>query len=233
MARYRIADLTVQMDISGRTEKQAAPYLTQQDGAPDIVLSLDCGRFLEQNPQLKDMNTAQYIGTGAVFATEVLRFDGFQFHASAVMLEGKAYLFSAPPGTGKSTHTEKWCRLFGAEIINDDKPVLRRIDGGWTVYGTPWSGKHDLSSPVGVPLGGIAFLKRGEQNRIYKMSPAEAVPAMISQCVRFSHKGCMRRQLELIDMLLREAPVWQLFCRNDDEAAVVSSEAMKCNEGGE
>ena len=137
MARYRIADLTVQMDVSGRTEQQAAPYLARQDSPVDIVLTLDVARFLEKYPQLQDLDTAQYIGTGAVFAMEILRFEGFQFHASAVMLDGRAYLFSAPPGTGKSTHTEKWCRLFGAEIINDDKPVLRRINGDWMVYGTP------------------------------------------------------------------------------------------------
>ncbi|MBE6983162.1 MAG: hypothetical protein E7435_02610 [Ruminococcaceae bacterium] len=232
MARYRIADLTVQMDVSERTKQQAKPYLIQQDGPVDSCLSLDCQRFLERYPQLKDLDTAQYIGTGAVFAAEVLAFYGFQFHASAVMLEGKVYLFSAPPGTGKSTHTGKWRRLFGAEIINDDKPVLRRMNGSWTVYGTPWSGKHDLSNPVSVPLGGIAFVKRGEQNRIYRISPAEAVPAMISQCIRFGHRDCMSRQLELIDLLLREAAVWQLFCRNDDEAAIVSCEAMKCDEGG-
>lgn len=229
MARYRIADLTVQMDISGRTEQQAFPYLTEQDGPADISFALDCEKFMEKYPQLEDLDTAQYIGTGAVFAAEILRFEGFQFHASAVMLDGKAYLFSAPPGTGKSTHTEKWCRLFGAQIVNDDKPVLRRINGEWMVYGTPWSGKHDLSSPISVPLGGIAFLKRGDRNTIYKMPVTEAIPAMISQCVRFSHKGRMNRQLELVDMLLREAPVWRLICRNDDEAAIVSCEAMKCN----
>ncbi len=229
MALYRIADLTVQMDASGRTEQQAVPYLARQDSPADITLTLDVGKFLEKYPQLNDLDTAQYIGTGAVFAVEILRFAGFQFHASAVMLGGKAYLFSAPPGTGKSTHTEKWCRLFDAEMINDDKPVLRRINNSWTVYGTPWSGKHDLSSPVSVPLGGIAFLKRGNENKICRMTPAEAVPAMISQCVRSLPRRCMNRQLELIDLLLREAPVWELTCRNDDEAATVSCEAMKCD----
>ena len=229
MTRYRIADLTVQMDISGRTEQQAIPYLTEQDAPVDIVLTLDCERFLEKYPQLEDLDTAQYIGTGAAFAMEILHFDGFQFHASAVMLEGKAYLFSANPGIGKSTHTEKWCRLFGAQIINDDKPVLRRVDGQWMVYGTPWSGKHDLSNPVSVPLGGVAFLARGDKNTICKMPVTEAIPAMISQCVRFSHRECMSRQLALIDLLLRETPVWHLVCRNDDEAAMVSCEAMKEN----
>ena len=227
MALYRIADLIVEMELSGRTETQAQPYLARIDQPADITISFKHEQILRKVPEMTDFSTAQYIGTGALFAVEVLRFDGFQFHASAVQLDGKAYLFSAPSGTGKSTHTEKWCRLFGGEIINDDKPVLRWVDGQWMVYGTPWSGKHDLSKPVGIPLGGIAFLQRGEENTIHKMPLNEAVPAMIGQCLRLIHKGCMGKQLELIDKLLKEIPVWCLTCRNDDEAAMVSCGAMK------
>ena len=227
MARYRIADLIVEMMPSGRTKQQAMPYLTEEAGEADIILSYDYEKALLRYPQLQDLDTAEYMTTGSLFAVQMLRFDGFQLHASAVMLDGKAYLFSAPSGTGKSTHTEKWCRLFGAQIINDDKPTLRRTDGVWTVYGTPWSGKNDLSCPVGVPLGGIAFLERGSINKIGKISPMEAVPAILRECLQFSHKGCAQRQLELVDLLLREAPIYRLACRNDDEAAMVSCEAMK------
>lgn len=229
MALYRICDLIVDMALSGRAKTQAEPYLTQTDAPADITISFSHEQMLRKVPQMTDFSMAEYIGTGALFAVEVLRFEGFQLHASAVQLEGKAYLFSAPPGTGKSTHTEKWCRLFGAEIINDDKPVLRWVDNRWMVYGTPWSGKHDLSKPVGIPLGGIAFLERGEENTIRVMPSAEAVPAMIGQCLRLVHKGCMAKQLALIDKLLKETPVWLLTCRNDDEAAVVSCGAMKTN----
>lgn len=227
MALYQIADLIVEMALSGRTKTQAQPYLAGIDRSADITISFRHEQLLRKVPEMTDFGMAEYIGTGALFAVEILRFDGFQFHASAVQLDGKAYLFSAPSGTGKSTHTEKWCRLFGAEIINDDKPVLRRVDGKWMVYGTPWSGKHDLSKPVGIPLGGIAFLQRGEENTIREMPLNEAVPAMICQCLRLVHKGCMRKQLELIDKLLKEIPVWRLTCRNDDEAAMVSYGAMK------
>ncbi|MBE6943662.1 MAG: hypothetical protein E7453_05310 [Ruminococcaceae bacterium] len=227
MARYRIADLIVEMELSGRTKQQALPYLTEEAGQTDISLSYDYGQVLRKYPQLRDLDTAEYMTTGSLFAAKVLRFHGFQLHASAVMLGGKAYLFSAPSGTGKSTHTEKWCRLFGAQIINDDKPTLRRTNGVWMVYGTPWSGKNDLSCPVGVPLGGIAFLERGSVNHIRKISPVEAVPAILRECLQFSNKVCAQKQLELVDLLLREASVWRLTCRNDDEAAMVSYEAMK------
>ena len=230
MALYQIADLIVEMELSGRTEAQAAPYLVKTQCPADITISFVHEAILKKHPQLTNFETAQYIGTGSIFAAQLLRFDGFQFHASAVLLDGKAYLFSAPSGTGKSTHTEKWCRLFGAEIINDDKPALRRVDGKWMVYGTPWSGKNDLSMPVGVPLGGIAVLERGEKNTIRIMSPVEAVPAIIGQCLHFTHKGYMSKQLELLDKLLKETPVWRLTCRNDDEAAIVSCGAMK-NDG--
>ena len=227
MALYRIADLMVEMALSGRTKTQAQPYLSEKNQPADITISFKHEQLLRKVPEMTDFDTAEYIGTGSLFAVEILRFEGFQFHASAVQLDGKAYLFSAPSGTGKSTHTEKWCRLFGAEIINDDKPALRFVDGRWMVYGTPWSGKHDLSKPVGVPLGGIAFLQRGQENAIRRMSQSEAVPAMIGQCLRLVHKGCMGRQLTLIDKLLKEIPVWLLTCRNDDEAAMVSCGAMK------
>lgn len=226
MKRYLIAGLTVDMDVSGRTELQARPYQVQADGPADITLTCDSHRVLERNPQLESLETAQYMGTGAIFSRALLKFDGSYLHASAVMLDGKAYLFSANSGTGKSTHTEKWCRLFGATYLNDDKPALRLIDGVWMAYGTPWSGKHDLSSPIGVPLGGIAFLKRGEENAICPMAAAEAVPLLMCQSLWQLRQEQMEKQLELMDKLLRQIPVWELTCRNDDEAAILSHSVM-------
>lgn len=227
MERYEIAGLKVDMQVSGRTKVQAAPYLSDHGGAPDITIELDAAKLLEQSPALGDLDIAEYMGTGARFAVQLLNHDGFQLHASAVILDGKAYLFSAPPGTGKSTHTEKWCRLFGAVHLNDDKPVLRRLPTGWMAYGTPWSGKHDLSLPAGVPLAAIAYLRRGEENTITRLSPSEAVPLIISQSPRRLSARSIDLQLKLTDKLLQEVPVWDLQCRNDDEAAYLSHAHMR------
>ena len=43
-------------------------------------------------------------------------------HGSTVAVDGKAYLFTARCGTGKSTHTRLWRQVFGnrAVMINDD-----------------------------------------------------------------------------------------------------------------
>ena len=226
MKRYHIAGLQVDMDVFGRTLEQAAPYEAEPEGEADLTIHCDPQKVLDANPEVKTLDLAEYMGTGTNFAYQVLSFGGFQLHSSAVMLDGKAYLFSAPSGTGKSTHTEKWCRLFGAQLLNDDKPVIRLQQDTWMAYGTPWSGKHDLSVPAGVPLGGIAFLLRGQENTIRQMEPGEAVVHLISQAPRYLSAQRMEQQLSLLDQLLQQVPVWLLHCRNEDEAAFVSREAM-------
>lgn len=232
MSLYNIADLLVQMDVSGRTAQQAAPYKTEQ-GIPDLVLRYDAQSVLDHNPQLQTLDMAQYMASGAVFARLLLRHGGFQLHASSVILNGHAYLFSAPSGTGKSTHTEKWVRLFDARYLNDDKPVLRCKEGTWMAYGTPWSGKYDLSRPENAPIGAVAFIRRGAENGIRRLDAQEAVPYFVSQLLRTIPATLMDLQLTLLDQLLQEIPVYLLTCRNDDEAAYTARAAMEVTDGND
>ncbi len=226
MKRYLIAGLTVDMEVSGRTQLQAEAYRVCADGPADITISCDARRVLELNPHIQNLDNAEYLGTGVYFAQKLLAYNGTYLHASCVLLDGKAYLFSADSGVGKSTHTEKWCRLFGARYLNDDKPALRLVDGVWMAYGTPWSGKNDLSLPESAPIGGIAFLKRGAENKIRPMTSAEAVPLLMGQSLWKLNMQQMQVQLTLMDALLRTVPVWELTCRNDDDAAQLSVRTM-------
>lgn len=147
-------------------------------------------------------------------------------HASAVEYGGQAVCFSAPPGTGKSTHTEKWVRLFGASILNDDKPALRRESGVWQVYGTPWCGKEALHQNRSAPLRAICFLFQGEENALQPLTPAEAFPLLLSQTLFRLHREDMDRLLAAADRLLRETNVFRLICRNDDSAAYFVREKL-------
>lgn len=226
MTHYEIAGLRVAMAVSGRTEQQAAAYAAPAEGEPDIILRDQSQMYLSKYPQLGDLDTAQYMGTGVDFSRALLLYDGFQIHASSVICDQKAFLFSAPCGTGKSTHTEKWVRLFGARYLNDDKPVVRFVNDKWMAYGTPWSGKHDLSSPEGVPLAAVVFLRRGDENVMRPMNSAEAVPFLFSQMTRVHPRKHTEKMILLADKFLRAVPVWELTCRNDDEAAYVSRAAL-------
>lgn len=106
----------------------------------------------------------------------------FCFTCSAVALDGQAYLFTAPSGTGKSTHTRLWREVFGerAVMVNDDKPLIQVREDAIYVCGTPWNGKHNLDSNQKVPIKGICLLERGTVNHIETISAADGVSVFIS-----------------------------------------------------
>lgn len=223
---YQIADLIVEMDATGRTARQGAAYAAPVGSSPaDFSVSCDAKWVMNAYPEIQSEDDAQYAGSGALFARKLLDHQGFQLHASAVVYQDRAYLFSGQSGIGKSTHTKKWERLFQAEVINDDTPALRRLRGIWYAYGTPWSGSGPNINRKAL-LGGIAFLKRGTENRIEPVFAAEALPLLLSQTRRVLSPEQMERLLSLAEQLLRDVPVWRLTCCNNDEAAELSMRFM-------
>ena len=224
---YKIADLIIRMESFGKTVKQAEPYRCEPVERADMTVRSNWRAIKADAPHLSD-ESCEYIGTATNFYLKLLDFDGLMLHASAVMMDGKAYLFTAPSGTGKSTHTQLWLRNFGdrPQILNDDKPALRLIDGVWYAYGTPWSGKSDLNIPARATLAGVCVLERGEQNRIAPFRGKEAVQMLCSQTVRPVNATMAMRYLTLLDKLITQVPVWKLSCNMDPQAALVSYEAM-------
>lgn len=232
MNYYKIADLLVEMDSFGKTMLQAEPYRTDSTRAADIIISSEWQKFQKIYPFIPD-ESCEYFCSAHSFYRQLVNFDGLLLHASAVMMDDRAYLFSAPSGTGKSTHTQLWLDLFGerAAILNDDKPALRRVDGKWYAYGTPWSGKHDISINTGVPLAGICVLRRGTVNKIEPYSGAPAIYSILEQTTRSKSPAFMAKVLALLDNLLTEVPVWRMECNMEPEAARTSYEAMSAKTG--
>jgi len=224
---YRIADLVVEMETCGKTATQAKPYLIDNAEKADIVIHSYKDEVKKRYSGIDD-DLAEYLGTGVGFYKELLGYDGLMLHSSSVVVDGEAYLFSADPGTGKSTHTALWLKEFPgrAFILNDDKPALRLVNGVWLAYGTPWSGKNDVSKNVGAPVVGIAFLERGEKNSIKPYGGKDAIFDFFKQVNRPRGAEYRAKVLQLLDKLLQSVPVWKLQCNMDPEAAIVSYEAM-------
>lgn len=173
-----------------------------------------------------------YLETLAVYrkiATHAVSRGMFLFHCSAVSAFGSAYAFTAKSGTGKSTHTALWRRVFGddAFIINDDKPIIGINENGATVYGTPWNGKHGLGRNVAVPLKAICFLSRGAENRIKPVTDKGIIiPKLLNQTFRPSDAVALKRTLELLDRLCSRVSFYSLECNMEEEAARVSFRGM-------
>lgn len=227
MLHYRIAGLNIAMEAHGRTQEQSKPYRSEFVGPEVIHVRSYVKEYKALYPMCSD-DDCEYMSTCYSFYRELIMHEGFMFHSSAVVVDGKAYLFSANSGTGKSTHTGLWLKQFGdrAYILNDDKPALRRVDGIWYAFGTPWSGKNDISVNTGVPVAGIAMLERGERNEITPYSGKDAIFDIFVQTNRPKAAEYRIKLLELLDSLLQDIPVWKLKCNMDPEAAIVSYEAM-------
>lgn len=226
---YQIAGLKVAMDSFGRTVDQARPYMVDAFAQADIELASDFSDVKARNPELSDEG-CEYLSSGKNFYTQLLNYDGMMVHSSALILDGYAYLFTADCGTGKSTHVCLWRRVFGDDrvrVLNDDKPALRLEDGVWYAYGTPWSGKTGQNLNLRAPLAGIAVVHRAEKNSIEPFAGKEAVTAIVSQTTRVKNMALQLKQLELVDRLFKDVPIWKLNCNMDPEAAMVSYEAMR------
>ena len=224
---YRIAGLLVQMETFGRTLDQAAAYRAEE-GTPDVVISSYPEALHKAQPHLS-LEACEYLSTGSSFYRQLLSFDGMLIHASAVVKDGFAYLFSAPCGTGKSTHTNLWRETFGEDqvlMLNDDKPALRKEDGKWYAYGTPWSGKTAQNTNMRVPLGGVCVLQRGEKNEIEPFGGAAAAFALLEQTARPPAQSSRANLLELVDDLLANTPVWRMRCTPTPDAAILSHSVM-------
>lgn len=235
MNKYKIADLVVNMDPKFSPllpQSEAYLYSGSETSICDILTPPEVvNSYRTRFPDSEEW-LIEYMHTGSLFYTHLIHQGGMMLHASAVEMDGKAYLFSAPSGTGKSTHTSLWVKEFAprAVILNDDKPAIRINSNEINVYGTPWSGKTNKNLNHKVPLQAIAFLKRGETNEIHRISSLSAIERILSQTVRSSDKNTMVKLLDHLEQIVQRIPVYELSCNMDPEAAHVSYNTMSKGE---
>ncbi len=228
---YSICGLNVRCDFRyGTMLTRSEKYLSEAEAAPDIAIPFPDAQIkalFAENPQLTTEGCENML-TAEMFYTGLLSHGGYMLHSSAVVVDGRAYLFSAPSGTGKSTHTSQWLKLFGerAYILNDDKPALRLTENCVTAYGTPWSGKSNLNVNTGVPVAGICVLERSEQNFIEPLDEGTAIFSILNQTLRPKEEAAMDTLLTYIDRTIATVPVWRMGCNISLDAAQTAYNAM-------
>ena len=151
--------------------------------------------------------------------TLFLRFTGLMLHASFIRWNGHGILFSAPSGTGKSTQANLWEKYEGAEILNGDRAGLRKTDGKWIAYGLPYAGSSGIYRNESAELSMIIVLGQAQENRIRRLSVAEALRKLYPETFIHHWDKCfvdMAAQQML--SLLNERPVYSLDCLPNQEA---------------
>lgn len=242
MARFtmEIAGLVVCVQpLFQSTREYCKSYLTDKD--PEFVIKITSEDLILEQSILEREAVAEglkirkfkepFLERSAIqrrFADYLLNRNILMVHGSTVAVDGNAYLFTAPCGTGKSTHTRLWCEMFGdrAIMVNDDKPFLQLTYSGVLAYGSPWSGKHGLASNVCVPLKGICLLHRGSENLIKRIEPDGMIDILYDQAHAPCDASSMQKSRILVDRLAQMVPLWEMDCNKELEAAKVAYCAM-------
>jgi hypothetical protein len=144
------------------------------------------------------------------------RGEGVELHASGVVDRfGRGHLFLGHSGAGKSTAARIWQNEPDAQILSDDRIILRLHGSEIWIYGTPWHGDAGIASPSCAPLSQLYLLQHGEKTELVRMTRARAaaelmarsfVPQYSAQAIQFSMGFIERVACEVPCHLLRFLP---------------------------
>ncbi len=241
MPRYKIADVVFETNhIYDYTPRLCKNYLYDGDEPSAFKAKITEGDIdAEKEKEGAETLRDAYLESLALFRKfcdyAVKHAGGMVFHSSAIAVGGKGYLFTAPSGTGKSTHAGLLKELLGDKLtyINDDKPIVRLVDGKFYVYGTPWNGKHRLDTNTRAEIAAICEVRRGTENSIERLLPREMLMVALNQTLRPVSAEDTDKYLTLLDKLLNSAELYRLYCDVSREAAELSYGVMiKGNEQG-
>ncbi len=231
MPLYRIADFV--WDIEARYDtvpRVCAPYEVKE-GKADFYIRVSDEMLREETARTEEGFSASYIESICVcraLCDKASEHGAMLLHAATVVVNGEAYAFSAPSGTGKSTHIALWRRYCDGSltVLNGDKPIVREKDGVLYAYGTPWCGKEGLNTNASAPLRGLCFLERAESNDIRPLPAEEALSRIFRQLLKPASREGVAHILRLSDALMRSVPLYLLSCNISEEAARLSFDTM-------
>lgn len=154
--------------------------------------------------------------------------DTLLIHASLVRQNGYGYAFIAKSGTGKSTQVSLWLRhIPGCDLMNDDNPIIRIIDGEPFIYGGPWSGKTPCYRNVKARLGAVTRIDRAEENSIEKLPPIEAFASFLPSCSSMKWDGEIFNNIcNTVTKVVETTGIYTLHCLPNKEAAILCNKTI-------
>lgn len=144
-------------------------------------------------------------------------------HSSVIRCDGRAYMMTAPSGTGKSTHTRLWYdHIPGCDLMNDDNPVLRIVDGQPVVYGSPWSGKTPCYRNVQAPVGAVVRIQQRPENSIRRLGPVDALAVLLPAMSNMKWDRRVYSGIyDTVTRLIGVCPIYELGCLPNAQAALL------------
>lgn len=148
-------------------------------------------------------------------------------HSASFLYQGKAWLFSGPSGTGKSTHTNLWHDLLQVPLLNGDLNVLALKNGQPMIHGLPWCGTSEICDPASYPLGGIILLRQAMGDYVEELSPDKKRLLVLQRLISPTWTPQMlSANLDLVDELADRIYIARLHCTKNFSAVDVMKEGI-------
>ncbi len=136
---------------------------------------------------------------------------GLMLHGCGVINKGNGLAFLGPSGAGKSTMANLWREHTQSTLLGDDRLIVRKKDGRFWLWGTPWRGEANIVSPAGGPLKKIYFIKHAPQNYMRRLSAKESLSRLLITCFpTFWEKKGMEYAMRFGAALCQEVDTFEL-----------------------
>lgn len=227
--RIKVADFVFEIDNKyNYWEKLVENYLTDEEPDCHISISTDYLKSKLSSTPFSSLGYLEYLEVYREICNWVVRHDGIMMHGAVIGFNNSAYMFTAPSGTGKTTHITQWKKLFGDKVvvINGDKPLIRKINGEYIVYGTPWCGKEYWNTNTKAPLKGIFLLSRALENSVSVVESDKFNSFLIKQVYLPTLLSDKLKTLDFIDEMFSSIPLYSLGCNISTQAAQVAYDAI-------
>ena len=153
---------------------------------------------------------------------------GVILHCSYIEHRGKAILFTAPSGTGKSTQAELWKKLRGTEIINGDRAFLHETDGKFFAEGIPFAGSSEYCENRILPLEAIVYLGQAPVTTVKRIYGYEAFSKIWEGIsVNTWSKGDMEKASDTVKDAAEKTAVFFMPCTPDEDAVIALEKAIE------
>lgn len=149
-------------------------------------------------------------------AHHVISKDAFVLHSSHVKTESGAILFCAPSGTGKSTQARFWNAARGTLTVNEDRTLVRRVDGEYIACGCWTKGSGTACFNVTENIRALVLLSQSDKNSVRQPAPSEILRRVVPECT-FDEKDTESRRaiIDLVTGLIGKVRTVALDCVND------------------
>ncbi|CAK8717287.1 hypothetical protein GCAAIG_06715 [Candidatus Electronema halotolerans] len=144
---------------------------------------------------------------------------GLIIHAAGGSIHGKGMVFPAVSGTGKSTLSHLLLPFPENQLYSEERIIMRRMNDGWQLWGTPWKGTGVIARNESAPLSALVFLSQASQTKISELAPSAALRRLLETVsIPWYSQEWTDKGLAVCESLLLDIPAFELAFRPDQTA---------------